>query len=121
MANRLEKSLQQGRELLASYENRLTQDDTMPESGHMLDSKKQELEVSLGSGSHGVFSQGSAHLPPPPDEDVMALKVQSIQHVNLGVTDLSPFHAQPWSRETGLSEGWRMAGTHATPLTVCRR
>ncbi|MEJ1287417.1 periplakin [Cricetulus griseus] len=45
VANRLEKSLQRGRELLASQENRLTQDDTMPESGHLLDSKRQELEA----------------------------------------------------------------------------
>ncbi|XP_051023192.1 periplakin [Acomys russatus] len=45
VANRLEKSLQEARELLASHENRLTQDDTMPESGHMLDSKRQELET----------------------------------------------------------------------------
>ncbi|XP_008844784.1 periplakin isoform X2 [Nannospalax galili] len=45
VANRLEKNLQQGRELLALHENRLTQDDTMPESGHILDSKRQELEA----------------------------------------------------------------------------
>lgn len=43
VANRLEKSLQQGREVLATYENQLTQDDTVPESGRALDSKRQEL------------------------------------------------------------------------------
>ncbi|XP_054445522.1 periplakin isoform X2 [Pteronotus mesoamericanus] len=43
IANRLEKSLQQGWEVLATYENRLTQDDTVPESGRALDSKRQEL------------------------------------------------------------------------------
>ncbi|XP_036885805.1 periplakin isoform X2 [Sturnira hondurensis] len=43
IANRLEKSLQQGWEVLATYENRLTQEDTVPESGHALDSKRQEL------------------------------------------------------------------------------
>lgn len=48
MANRLEQSLQRGWEALATYENQLTQDDTVPESGHALDSKRQELEVSLG-------------------------------------------------------------------------
>lgn len=63
VANHLEKSLQQGRQLLASHENRLTQDDLMPESGHMLDSKRQELEVNLGSGDHGVLSLGSGQLP----------------------------------------------------------
>lgn len=45
VANRLESSLQRGRELLASYENRLIVDDTMPESGSVLDSKRQELEA----------------------------------------------------------------------------
>ncbi|XP_041531754.1 periplakin [Microtus oregoni] len=45
VANHLEKGLQRGRELLASHENRLIQDDTMPESGHMLDNKRQELEA----------------------------------------------------------------------------
>ncbi|XP_052051226.1 periplakin [Apodemus sylvaticus] len=45
VANRLESSLQRGRELLASYENRLIMDDTMPESGSKLDSKRQELEA----------------------------------------------------------------------------
>ncbi|XP_031303624.2 periplakin isoform X1 [Camelus dromedarius] len=43
IANRLEKSLQQGREVLAMYENQLAQDDTVPESGRALDSKRQEL------------------------------------------------------------------------------
>ncbi|XP_028355872.1 periplakin isoform X1 [Physeter macrocephalus] len=43
IANRLEKSLQQGREVLASYENQLAQEDTVPKSGHALDSKRQEL------------------------------------------------------------------------------
>lgn len=45
VANRLENSLQRGRELLASHENRLMQDDTIPESDYMLDSKRQELEA----------------------------------------------------------------------------
>uniref|UniRef100_A0A8C5LB90 Periplakin n=1 Tax=Jaculus jaculus TaxID=51337 RepID=A0A8C5LB90_JACJA len=45
VANRLEKSLQQGREMLASHENQLTQDDTVPESSHILDRKRQELEA----------------------------------------------------------------------------
>lgn len=85
VANRLENSLQRGRELLASYENRLVQDDTMPESGYMLDSKRQELEVNLGSGGHGVLSLGSRHLPPFPDEDIRALKFWSSQRVILGV------------------------------------
>ncbi|XP_042554328.1 periplakin isoform X2 [Dipodomys spectabilis] len=44
-ANRLEKSLQQGRELLASHETRLIQDETVPESQNVLDSKRQELEA----------------------------------------------------------------------------
>ncbi|XP_069343062.1 periplakin [Eulemur rufifrons] len=43
VANRLEKSLQQAWELLATHENQLGQDDTVPESGRALDSKRQEL------------------------------------------------------------------------------
>lgn len=49
VANRLEKSLQQGWEALATYEKQLTQEDTVPESGRALDSKRQELVVSLGT------------------------------------------------------------------------
>lgn len=54
IANRLEKSLQQGREMLATYETQLAQEDTVPESGQALDSRRQELAVSvqtLGPGS----------------------------------------------------------------------
>uniref|UniRef100_A0A2K5RPE0 Periplakin n=1 Tax=Cebus imitator TaxID=2715852 RepID=A0A2K5RPE0_CEBIM len=43
VANRLEKSLQQGWELLATQENCLNQDNTVPESSRVLDSKGQEL------------------------------------------------------------------------------
>lgn len=62
VANRLEKSLQQGREVLATYENQLTQDDTVPESGNALDSKRQELAVSLGT--LGLRSLSLQVLPP---------------------------------------------------------
>ncbi|XP_040829328.1 periplakin [Ochotona curzoniae] len=48
VANRLEQSLQQGLELLATQEERLSQEDTVPESGPILDSKRQEL-VALAS------------------------------------------------------------------------
>lgn len=48
VANRLEQSLQQGLELLATQEERLSQEDTVPESGPILDSKRQELVVSAG-------------------------------------------------------------------------
>lgn len=57
MANRLEKSLQQGWELLATHENHLNQDDTVPESSCILDSKGQELAVSLGPESQKSFSE----------------------------------------------------------------
>ncbi|KAI5932462.1 Periplakin [Manis javanica] len=43
VANRLEKSLQQGWEVLAVFENQLAQDDTVPEPGPALDSRRQEL------------------------------------------------------------------------------
>ena len=35
--------------MLASYENQLAQEDTVPKSGHALDSKRQELAVSVGT------------------------------------------------------------------------
>lgn len=68
-ANRLEKSLQQGRELLAAYENRLAQDDTVPESGRVLDSKRQELEVGVGPSLRnlslgGLRASGTSSCPP---------------------------------------------------------
>uniref|UniRef100_A0A8C9ARV0 Periplakin n=1 Tax=Prolemur simus TaxID=1328070 RepID=A0A8C9ARV0_PROSS len=46
VANRLEKSLQQAWELLATHENQLGQDDTVPESSRALDSKRQELAAT---------------------------------------------------------------------------
>ncbi|XP_028904815.1 periplakin [Ornithorhynchus anatinus] len=47
-ANRLERSLQQGRESLARVENKLALEDTMPAEGLALDNKKQEL-AAMGS------------------------------------------------------------------------
>ncbi|KAK2118561.1 hypothetical protein P7K49_005448 [Saguinus oedipus] len=43
VANRMKKSLQQGWESLATQENRLNQDTTVPESSRVLDNKGQEL------------------------------------------------------------------------------
>ncbi|XP_060028418.1 periplakin isoform X2 [Erinaceus europaeus] len=42
-ANHLEKSLQQGWEVLAMFENQLTREDVMPENGRDLDAKMQQL------------------------------------------------------------------------------
>uniref|UniRef100_A0A9L0K986 Periplakin n=1 Tax=Equus asinus TaxID=9793 RepID=A0A9L0K986_EQUAS len=56
VANRLEKSLQQGWEVLATYENQLMEDDTVPEAGRALDSKRQELAVSVGTLGLGSLS-----------------------------------------------------------------
>lgn len=47
MATHLEKSLQQGRDLLSSYENKLVTDDTVPEDLRVIDRKKEELLVSV--------------------------------------------------------------------------
>lgn len=47
MANCLEKSLQQGRDLLSAYENKLVIDDTVPEDARALDWKTEELLVSV--------------------------------------------------------------------------
>lgn len=66
VANRLEKSLQQGRELLASHENRLTQDDTVPDNSSLLDGKRQELEVNMRLKSWNCSLSWVRQLVPPP-------------------------------------------------------
>ncbi|ETE61552.1 Periplakin, partial [Ophiophagus hannah] len=43
VANHLEKVLQQGRDLLSSYENKLAIEDTIPEDVHALEHKREEL------------------------------------------------------------------------------
>ncbi|XP_070616818.1 periplakin [Erythrolamprus reginae] len=43
VANHLEKVLQQGRDLLSGYENKLAIEDTIPEDVHALDHKREEL------------------------------------------------------------------------------
>ncbi|XP_054851593.1 periplakin [Eublepharis macularius] len=48
VANRLEKSLQQGRDLLSGYENKLAIEDTIPEDISALNRKEEELRI-LGS------------------------------------------------------------------------
>ncbi|KAH0631794.1 hypothetical protein JD844_019609 [Phrynosoma platyrhinos] len=48
VANRLEKSLQQGRDLLSGYENKLAIEDTIPEDVRALERKREEL-LALGS------------------------------------------------------------------------
>ncbi|XP_037586385.1 periplakin [Cebus imitator] len=64
VANHLEKSLQQGWESLAIQENRLNQDNTVPESSRVLDSKGQELAVSLGSESWESCSEQLLQIEP---------------------------------------------------------
>ncbi|XP_060642550.2 periplakin [Anolis sagrei] len=48
VANHLEKSLQQGRDLLSGYENKLAIEDTIPEDVRSLERKSEEL-LALGS------------------------------------------------------------------------
>lgn len=48
VATNLERSLQQGRDLLSSYENKLVIDDTVPEDLRVVDRKKEEL-LAMGS------------------------------------------------------------------------
>ncbi|XP_015674743.1 periplakin [Protobothrops mucrosquamatus] len=45
VANHLEKVLQQGRDLLSGYENKLAIEDTIPEDVHALEHKREELMV----------------------------------------------------------------------------
>ncbi|XP_006897531.1 PREDICTED: periplakin [Elephantulus edwardii] len=55
IASRLEQHLQQGRELLATYEGQLARDNTVPESSSSLDEKHQEL-VAMASELHSKKS-----------------------------------------------------------------
>ncbi|NXY48193.1 PEPL protein, partial [Ceuthmochares aereus] len=48
VAMHLERSLQQGRDLLSTYENKLVVDDTVPEDLQVVDRKKEEL-VAMGN------------------------------------------------------------------------
>ncbi|NXD30702.1 PEPL protein, partial [Spelaeornis formosus] len=48
VATNLERSLQQGRDLLSTYENKLVMDDTVPEDLRVVDRKKEELQA-MGS------------------------------------------------------------------------
>ncbi|NXI49037.1 PEPL protein, partial [Chloroceryle aenea] len=48
VATHLEKSLQQGRDLLSTYENKLVVDDTVPEDLRVIDRKKEEL-LAMGT------------------------------------------------------------------------
>ncbi|XP_053936870.1 periplakin [Cuculus canorus] len=48
VAMHLERSLQQGRDLLSTYENKLVIDDTVPEDLQVVDRKKEEL-LAMGS------------------------------------------------------------------------
>lgn len=47
VATNLERSLQQGRDLLSAYENKLVIDDTVPEDLRVVDRKREELLVSF--------------------------------------------------------------------------
>ncbi|NXC30738.1 PEPL protein, partial [Campylorhamphus procurvoides] len=48
VATNLERSLQQGRDLLSTYENKLVTDDTVPEDLRVVDRKKEEL-LAMGT------------------------------------------------------------------------
>lgn len=55
MATHLEKSLQQGRDLLSTYENKLVTDDTVPEDLRVIDRKKEELLVSVSCSQLSIL------------------------------------------------------------------
>ena len=76
VANRLEMSLRQGWEALAEYETRLIQDDTVPEGSRALDSKRQELVVSLGTGASGAFL---SRCPQPASSEQMRTEAPSLR------------------------------------------
>ncbi|KAM5152388.1 periplakin [Mantella aurantiaca] len=63
-ANRLEGSLQKSKDLLSTYENKLCQDDTMPEDPRAVDNKLAELSAmssELQKG-RGVLSEAEQNL-----------------------------------------------------------
>nr|XP_033819014.1 periplakin isoform X2 [Geotrypetes seraphini] len=63
-ANRLENSLQKGKELLATYENKLAHDDTIPEDLNALDKKQHELKA-MGSDLQSkkpIFNEAEQNL-----------------------------------------------------------
>uniref|UniRef100_A0A8C0MB39 Periplakin n=1 Tax=Canis lupus familiaris TaxID=9615 RepID=A0A8C0MB39_CANLF len=90
MANRLEQSLQRGWEALATYENQLTQDDTVPESGHALDSKRQELENLLDEIArreeevHQVCTHSQQYQQAVKDYELEAEKLRSLLDLENG-------------------------------------
>lgn len=55
MATQLERSLQQGRDLLSTYENKLVIDDTVPEDLRVVDHKTEELLVSVVSSQFSAL------------------------------------------------------------------
>lgn len=57
VATNLERSLQQGRDLLSSYENKLVIDDTVPEDLRVVDRKKEELLVSFLPCLHAAHAK----------------------------------------------------------------
>ncbi|KAM4698817.1 periplakin [Rhinophrynus dorsalis] len=63
-ANRLENSLQRSRDLLSTYESKLSQDDTVPEDPKAVDKKLQELSVmssELQTG-RGILAEAEQNL-----------------------------------------------------------
>uniref|UniRef100_A0A8C0FIW1 Periplakin n=1 Tax=Bubo bubo TaxID=30461 RepID=A0A8C0FIW1_BUBBB len=95
VATHLERSLQQGRDLLSTYENKLVIDDTVPEDMRVVDRKKEELLVSVVSKSLSpAFSAGHGHRAPVqkvPDKDVL-------QHPGQQVPRALPRHRTAGSR-----------------------
>lgn len=60
----LERSLQQGRDLLSTYENKLVIDDTVPEDLRVVDRKKEELLVSVVSSWFSTLLTPSTNKTP---------------------------------------------------------
>lgn len=111
VANRLEKSLQQGREVLATFENQLTQDDTVPESGRALDSKRQELAVS--PGTLGVWSRSLQVLPPHclwADEETKAPRPRAVSLSSLDACSVPKWRLQIEAHGTNPSCSWGLCG-----------
>lgn len=119
VANRLEMSLRQGWEALAEYETRLTQDDTVPEGGRALDSKRQELVVSLGTGASGAFL---SRCPQPASSEQMRTEAPSLRAVSPQVLKGCGVPSQKLRLEScgrNPSYSWDLRGLWKSGASIC--
>lgn len=97
MATHLERSLQQGRDLLSAYENKLVIDDTVPEDLRVVDRKKEELLVSVFSSKFSALLTCSMAKP---TFQKFRLALESFHTCPPGATALAGTGFKPCIRST---------------------